>query len=306
MKKLTLASAVLTSLGLSLGACSSRSTDFLVIGHQGAPAREPGNSMRSFRSAAESGARGLWTQVSKTKDGQWVVAMDSALVNMGCLPKKSTGQRFGQTQTDFERPKDTQRNMSPADPSVRPSTGTLSELLYYECQSFQREDFPQQAIRLHSPIVTVRELFAYVRGFNTNNADLKIFLELSKDDFKDSDTLVEEALRADFSEGTVFFIEKGQSKGMSKIQTAGSLPSKDQPAYAVLSLASADPTHVGAHNSKNERVIVEVVNNPEEWDRLLDLNVYGIVTDDPHRLVEHLRGRKKSAPSQVEHRNPTF
>lgn len=294
----------------TLSACSShRAPEFLVIGHQGAPAREPSNSMRSFRSAAEAGARGLWTQVVQTKDQQWVVAMDSELKDMGCLPAISSEQRFGQGSELMPSP-NKKRDTFPADPSIRPSTGTLSELMFFDCKSFQRDEFPQQAIRLHSPIVTVRELFAYVRGFNTNGPHLKIFLELSKEDFNDSESLQEEVLEADFSEGTVFFIEKGQAKGMSKIQSIAGAPKsapKSAPAsYAVLSLESADPAHIKSHNSKKERVIVEVVNTPEDWQRLLDWGVYGIVTDDPHRLVEYWRNKHSTKNQNAVHHTPMF
>jgi len=49
---------------------------------------------------------------------------------------------------------------------------------------------------------------------------------------------------------------------------------------------------VEALHKAGTRVVVWTANTPEEWDRLIDMKVDGIITDDPAALIDYLKARK--------------
>ncbi|MBI5421913.1 glycerophosphodiester phosphodiesterase, partial [Candidatus Peregrinibacteria bacterium] len=52
----------------------------LLVGHRGAPAYEPENTIRSLKKAFELGANGVEFDIRQTKDGQIVLMHDSRLL----------------------------------------------------------------------------------------------------------------------------------------------------------------------------------------------------------------------------------
>lgn len=248
-----------------------------VQGHRGARAVLPENSIAAFRHALAAGVDVLELDLQITKDDQLVVAHDARIPSW-CSAREGDAIR----------------------------TMMLSEVQALDCGTKTNPKFPKQRAVPGEKIPTLVDVLALDDGkvrFNIETKSVPGEPDLS-------------ALPPRWAEIVVAALDKAKLRKRASIQsfdhrvlhevkkrardiTLVALIDESLPDLVLVTRAAkadvASPNHLWItkddvtrlHRAKL-RVVVWTVNEPKDWQRMLDVGVDGIITDDPAALIAWL------------------
>jgi glycerophosphoryl diester phosphodiesterase len=261
-----------------------------VIGHRGARALAPENTLSGFRAALAAGADGVELDLNVTSDGVLVIAHDQAVDKEICLAPG--GKEIAQG------------------PAIR--SLTLEQLRSYDCGSKRNPRFPGQKPSPGERMPAFSEFLAWAEG-----APPGFILDLEAKSVPGLPGLAPEP--GEFARLILAALEKHRltqrailksfdyrvllaAKALDPRIRTSLLTSDNCLDYvgAVLG-ARADilsPDHlwitreqVAELHARGIQVMPWTVNDPEGWRRMLDFGADAVITDDPAALRAFLRGR---------------
>jgi glycerophosphoryl diester phosphodiesterase len=253
----------------------------LVQGHRGARAMRPENTIPAFEYAIRAGVDALELDMAVTKDNVVVISHDPVL-----RPPVCTG---------------------PA-PSAVIRELTLEELRGWDCGSIRNPAFPMQTPVPGTRLPTLDEVFSLSgQGSFDFNIETKIFPDRpqytpSAEEFV---RLVLEQIRKHKLEKRVILqsFDFRTLRAMKKLAPEirlSALTSGDKREFPVIaSEAQAGIISPRIDLVTNEKVKaahdagLEVIpwtpNSPADWDRMIEAGADAIITDDPAKLIAHLK-----------------
>lgn len=271
-------------VAVSLFAFSAFAQNIVVHGHRGARAMRPENTLPAFEYAIAQGVDALELDLAVTKDGVLVVSHDPEMRAPVC-----TGPRDRVAIHEL----------------------TVAEVKQWDCGAKQNPLFPTQQIVPGTKMPTFDEVLALApKGKFLFNAETKIFLQrpelsVQPDEFA---KLVLAAIRKHHVESRVVlqsfdfrtlhamkkiapeirlcalytgaardFVEIGREAGAQIVA----------PEYKLVT-----PEQVKAAHAAGFEVLPWTPNKAEDWGRLVDAGVDGIISDDPAALIAFLKQRR--------------
>lgn len=266
-----------------------------VQGHRGARAVRPENTIPAFLFALEAGVDTLEMDMHVTKDDQIVITHDPYLNPETCLDK--AGKKIG--------------------PKVLVRSLTLKELQGYDCGSLVNPRFPAQKVFPKTSISTLDEIFTFIKKSSLASAKTVQF---------NIETKSEEAhpeFTPDPEEFVKMFLSVVRKHKMLRRVTLQSFdyrtlkaahklepdlklsvlvedrPANPEDLTRLIKENSAQilsPNHewltakdVAELHKIGARVIPWTPNLKTDWQRLVDIGVDGIISDNPKELIEFLR-----------------
>ena len=256
-----------------------------VQGHRGFRGLYPENTIPSFKHAIEIGVDVLELDLQLTKDNIVVIYHDKSINNLLCK----------------NGPVDDIRNL------------TLEDIKKYDCGSIQNKNFPLQHTIPNTPIPTLSELFDFVKKTKCENIKFNIEIktvETEKKTYSDTDVIIfvkeviniintyniknritiqSEDIRCikaikniDPNISTSFLINAPSNIDMIKI---GKQLNVDiiSPDFILLNKDLVNKLHKNGF-----KVIPWTVNDIENYQKMIDMNVDGIITDYPDKLINFL------------------
>ena len=262
----------------------------LVVGHRGARARFPENSLPAVRHALESGADGVEVDARLTADGVLAVIHDATLPD-----------RF--------------RDAGGEAPAAGLSVRDLSfeSLRRFDCGAVADTRFPAQRAVPGARVPSLHEVFDLLDALAPCAASRALlFLELKREEGPPSRTtharLAVDLLRQRGALARTFVLSFDHAllRAARDLEpTLATVPlvnrETDLPALARSEAASwIGPRHalldapaVEALHAEGVRVFAWTANEPGEQDRLASLGVDAIGTDDPEALLGRLASRTR-------------
>lgn len=268
-----------------------------VHGHRGARAVYPENSLPAFQYALTSGADTLEFDLGVTKDDVLVINHDQTINPVICRYK----------------------NGKPAPKNLAIRSLTLKQVKEFDCGSLPNPRFARQTRVPGTEIPTFDELMEMLKNspepiaktvrfnietksdprFPKYQPEPKKFAQLLYDALKKHD-IIQRAVVQSFDFRTILAI-KEIDPNVTTVALLEERPEKDLVKIVLDTKASiASPYHgwltredVEAFHAAKLRVIPWTLNDPESWQRALDIGVDGIITDDPAGLVEFLKNKTK-------------
>lgn len=264
-----------------------------VQGHRGARGRLPENSLEGLKYALELGVEVLEFDLGVTKDKVVVLAHDPYIQTDLCVDKEN----------------------QPLRKKIYFNTLTLQEVKTYTCGTRPHSRFPQQQ-QVAVKIPTLDEVFEMIKSSKHPNAktvrfniETKItpdepehfstpreFAELVLASVKKHKMLSRTVLQS-FDHRTLVEARKLEPK----IVLSPLLDSKRNDIVQITQELGAEiisPRHtwltaqmVADLHAANKLVIPWTANKPSEWERLVELNVDGIITDYPEELITWLKSK---------------
>ena len=256
----------------------------LVHGHRGARGRMPENTLPAFEYAIQQGVDALEMDMAVTKDNVIVISHDPILETPVC-----SGPRNGVVIHQL----------------------TLAEVRQWDCGAVQNPNFHTQKAIPGTRMPTLDDVFQLAtRGTFDYNIETKSFPErpeytpppeefsrmvlakvrqyklekrviLQSFDFR---TLV--AMRKLAPEIRLSALTEIDPRAFTTIAKEAGHAEIVSPYYK---LVTADK--VAAAHGAGIQVVPWTVNDPAEWDRLIDAKVDAIISDDPAALIAHLKQR---------------
>jgi len=247
-----------------------------VQGHRGARAVLPENSLPAFRYAIQNGADVIELDVLLTRDDVPVVVHDPVLNPAICS--------------------------GPGDGIVRKMT--LAELRLWDCGARPNPEFPKQKPIPGTRIPTLEEVLALAaEGDFLFNIEIKVDGDDPAPEL--SARLVLEAVKRAKLESRVIIqsfdfralhavreldpgiplaaLWSGKSRDFVEIaRQAGA--QIFAPYYHLIETDQVEKAH-----RAGLKIIPWTVNDPADWDRMIEAGVDGIITDDPSGLIAHLK-----------------
>ncbi|MBP7125883.1 glycerophosphodiester phosphodiesterase [Myxococcota bacterium] len=266
-----------------------------VHGHRGARALRPENTLAGFDFALKAGADVLEMDLAVTRDDRLVVIHDLWVPRDLCLGP------------DGQPP--------PEGLAIR--SLTLGEVRAFDCGSRANPRFPGQQAVPGQRIPTLEEVLSLARIAGVfRDVPVRLNLELKTvpgrpDLGPDPDrlaALLAEAIRSSPVRWQVTVqcfdhrVLRAFHARMPEVPLAALLD-QDRPVDLVAVARDARASILSPHHQwitasdvrvlhqAGIRVIPWTANDPRDWDRLLEMAVDGIITDDPGGLFEHLRSR---------------
>jgi glycerophosphoryl diester phosphodiesterase len=241
----------------------------LILGHRGASAYAPENTLAAFRLAREQGADGVELDAKLSADG-FVIVMHDATVD-----RTTNG------------------------------TGKVSALTYYELRRLDAGGWYNQSFR-GEPIPTLEEVFAAVGRDLLVNVELTNYTTLTD---KLPEKVAALVIRMDLERQVIFssfsppnlvkihtflpaaplalLTPAGAVGALSRFLLGGSVPKEAlHPHYADVTASLVERYH-----KKGRKVNVWTVNDAQEMRRLQALRVDAIITDDPLLARQTLENR---------------
>ena len=266
-----------------------------VIGHRGARAVRPENTLAAFAYALQAGVDAIELDLAVTRDDHLVVSHDP-LVN-GDLCLDPDGRRL----TDR--------------PPIR--SLTLDEVRRFDCGTLHNPRFPDQVPVPGQRIPTFEEVLALLREpAGRDGPPARLLVEMKTvpgrpDLGPPPDRLAGLVVAAVHASGLAdrLTIQSFDHRVLTAVRALdpsialSALVAENRPAdpVAVARAAGAGvlaPHHewigaddVRALHEAGLKVLPWTANGTAAWDRLLDLGVDGIITDDPAGLIAHLHGK---------------
>lgn len=256
----------------------------LVHGHRGARARMPENTLPAFEYAIQQGVDALEMDMAVTKDNVIVISHDPILETPVC-----SGPRSG----------------------VVIHTLTLAEVRQWDCGAVQNPKFTTQKAVPGTRMPTLDDVFHLAsRGTFDYNIETKSFPERPEytpppDEFArvvlgkireyklekrvilqsfDFRTLV--AMRKLAPEIRLSALTEMDPRGFPTIAKEAGQAEIVSPYYK---LVTADK--VAAAHAVGVQVVPWTVNDPADWDKLIEAKVDAIISDDPAALIAYLKKR---------------
>lgn len=265
-----------------------------VQGHRGARAVLPENTLPAFEYALELGVDTLELDMGVSKDGVVVVSHDQEINPTICQTVDGQNIEEGQLINSL----------------------TLAEIKAFDCGSKRNPKFPKQSSKPGVLIPTLEEVFELVTNSKASTASTVRFNIETKSDPKKPQAqpspakfvrLVLDVVNKYGMENRVTLQSFDHrtlleaKKQAPKLELAALFEKKPRNWVAATKAAQADivsPYHkhidakaVKAIHAAGLRVIPWTANRQEEWEHLLELQVDGIITDDPEPLLKFL-GRR--------------
>ena len=270
---------------------SSANTQIEVQGHRGARAVLPENTLAAFEYALELGVDTLELDMGVTKDGAVIVVHDQKINPVICQFKDGR-----QIEDDLWI-----HQMS------------LSEIKEIDCGTKINPRFADQHPRAGSEIPTLEEVFRLVEQSPLEKAKTVLFNIETK---SDPSIIYAQPSPQEFVKAVLAVVEKFDLSERVCIQSFDhrtlietyhlapqmltSALFDEAPKDWVKATAQAkanivspdfkliDSESVTTMQQAGLRVIPWTANHARDWDNLIELNVDGIITDDPQALLEHL------------------
>lgn len=263
-----------------------------VHGHRGARAVLPENTLVGFEYALKIGVDVLEMDLAVTKDNHLVVSHDPYINSEICLdsegkpPKKNTMIR----------------------------SLTLKQVKSYDCGSVKNKRFPKQKTVKGEKIPTLDEVFKMVKASKHNkdvefNIETKIFPahpEITPTPEEFSKLVVELVQKHKLQKRTI--IQSFDYRTLIEVKKLDASIRTSQLTYAnlldsvaVVKASKADilsPHHDWITASEVKRlhqnklqVAPWTANDPEVWQKLVEMNMDAIITDDPEALIKFLKSQ---------------
>lgn len=264
----------------------------IVVGHRGARGIEPENTLRAFEEALESGAKGLEMDLYMTRDGKVVVTHNPDISPDLCLspdgtPLQQQGERLKIYQLNYKQ--------------IKP----------FDCGSPENEDFPaQENTEAHIPLLG--DVLTTAGHYSSTQTPLTYLLEIKSGPETDGRQhpaphfFVQQVLETVAREGAekeaviigfdkrVLRETRKQNKnirtGLSiaelskldkELEELGFIPDILCPLHKNIDSAFLEKAW-----NKGMQVIAWTVNEPEDQQRIIDLQVDGLITDFPDRALK--------------------
>jgi glycerophosphoryl diester phosphodiesterase len=254
-----------------------------VHGHRGARARFPENTIPAFRYAIGLGVDFLELDVAVTKDKVAVVSHDPRL-----NPAICSGPKPGAAIHDL----------------------TLTELGQYDCGAQRNPLFADQVPVPGTRVPTLDEVFGLARGNSVQfNVETKIFadhpeLTPGPEEFT---TLILDSIRKHGIESRVI-LQSFDPRTLRVMKTLDPAIRRvalfeterdwmDVAHEFEANILSPDyrlvtPARVSEAHAAGLAVVPWTVDKPQDWARLADAGVDGIITEDPAALIAWLKSRR--------------
>ncbi len=270
----------ITALASAVPLMGTDNRRILVHGHRGARARRPENTLPAFRYAIEQGVDFLELDVAVTKDNVLVVSHDP-LINATICSGPKTG--------------------------IPIHTLTLAELNQYDCGARQNPLFKTQVPVPGTHIPTLDQVFDLSKGTTVQfNVETKIFAdkpELTPDpetftkmilDLAKKHGIERRMILQSFDPRTTRVMKKldPSMRRAALFETDRQWPEVAKefeatimsPAYMLVTKERVAWSH-----SAGLEVVPWTVNEPEDWQKLVDDGVDAIISDDPASLITWLK-----------------
>lgn len=261
-----------------------------VQGHRGARARFPENSQPAFAYALGLGVDVLELDLQVSKDGQLVISHDAKIDPKRCRHKD--GRRLKKPWIIFQR--------------------ELSELKKLDCGSLRNRRFPLQKRIPGTPLITLDELLTWLQG---SAAGRKVGLNIEAK-FVPRDLGQRYPQPKVFAALIVQSLQRHKAIDRSVIQSFDQrmllavrdadphlrralLSSDNRPDYVAATRAAGaqiaspnqdwlDADDVQALHDAGLQVVPWTADSPQDWQRLVDMQVDAIISDDPEALLDWL------------------
>ena len=269
---------------LSLLSFAGNPPRILVHGHRGARARLPENTLPAFEYAIQQGVDALEMDMAVTKDNVIVISHDPILETPVC-----TGPRNGvviHTLSLAEvRQWDCGAVQNPKFATQKPVPGTRMPTLDDVFQlagrgsfhyNIETKSFPDRPEYTPQPEEFARMVLAKIRQYKLEKRVI-----LQSFDFR---TLV--AMRKLAPEIRLSALTEIDLRAFPTIAKEAGQAEIISPYYK---LVTADK--VAAAHSAGVQVVPWTVNDPADWDKLIEAKVDAIISDDPAALIAHLKKR---------------
>ncbi|HOK45519.1 MAG TPA: glycerophosphodiester phosphodiesterase family protein [Bryobacteraceae bacterium] len=259
----------------------------LVVGHRGARAARPENTIAAFRHALAAGADVLELDVVLTKDDRLVVNHDLTIpLDLCFIPGEAA-----------------------PDPPLFVRNLTLAEVKRFDCGSRRNKAFPNQVTVPGERIPTLEEVFEAVAG---SRADLMIETKMAQDASPvfvqprhfarllhgaiARAGMAERVIIQSFDYRTLAEIHKLDPKiRLCLLNPRKRLDDYVAPARALgathqlINYTIIQPEDVPRLHAAGLKIFSGTTDDREVWKRLIGMQVDGILTDDPGGLVEMLK-----------------
>jgi len=273
----------------------------LVHGHRGSRGTRPENTLPAFKYAIEHGADVIELDLAVTKDNVLVVS------HFPNITPDYPGERVCE---------------GPAVPPKTPiHTLTLAQVQQYDCGAHTLAAFPKQVAVPGTKIPTFDQVLDLAPLGNFDfNVETKIFpnhpeLTPSPEEFV---RLLDDAARRHHVQSRIILesfdyrtlramkaidpeirraalLSEGKYDSMMGITDTDkdfvSIAHKAEATIVMPDFALVTPERVAAAHAAGIQVIPYTVNKPEDWQKMADAHVDGIITDDPEALLAWLRAQ---------------
>ena len=252
----------------------------LVHGHRGARALRPENTMAGFEYAIQAGADVLEMDVAVTKDNVLVVVHDPHI-----NPDLCQGPH----------------------PGIAIRELTLTQLREYDCGALRNPRFPKQQAVPGARIPTLDEVLSLATGNSVQfNIEIKSFpdrpeLAPPPDIFAGLTLATIRKRQLDYRcivQSFDFRIQNEMHRLAPAIRLAALWEGPPRPFVEIAREARATivapafhlvtPEQVQAAHAAKLEVVPWTANTPEDWRKLIEAGVDGIITDDPQSLIAYL------------------
>jgi len=256
----------------------------LVHGHRGARARMPENTLPAFEYAIEQGVDALEMDMAVTKDNVIVISHDPILETPVC-----TGPRNGVVihtltladvrQWDCGAVQNPKFATQKAIPGTR--MPTLDDVFHLASRgrfdyNIETKSFPEHPEYTPPPDEFARMVLAKIREYQ-----LERRIILQSFDFR---TLV--AMRKLAPEIRLSALTETDPRDFPAITGEAGHAEIISPYYKLVT-----PEKVAAAHAAGIQVVPWTVNEPADWDKLIDAKVDAIISDDPASLMAYLKKR---------------
>jgi glycerophosphoryl diester phosphodiesterase len=257
----------------------------LVHGHRGARARLPENTLPAFEYAIDEGVDALEMDLAVTKDNVIVISHDPTLEAPVCtLAGQKSAMIRQQTLADIGR-WDCGAVQNPRFPNQRVVPGTRMPTLEDVFQlagcgrfdyNIEIKSFPEHPEYTPAPDEFARLVLEKIRKYK-----LEKRIILQSFDFR---TLV--AMRKVAPEIRISALTETDTRDFAAIAKEAGNAGIIAPELSLVTTAK-----VAAAHAAGLQVVPWTANTPQEWGRLIEAKVDGIITDDPAELIGYLKKR---------------
>ncbi|MFN7919880.1 MAG: glycerophosphodiester phosphodiesterase [Bryobacteraceae bacterium] len=261
-------------------ACISEAR-ILVHGHRGARAMRPENTMPAFEYAIGVGVDVLELDLGVTKDNVLVVSHDSALPEAICTGGSGTRVIREMTLAELRR-WDCGAKKNPGFAEQQPVPGTrvptLAEVLALAPRGKFEFNIETKMERGHPEYTPEPEEFSRMLVEAIRKHKLESRCIIQSFDFR---TLVAAAKLAPEIRRAALYMGPPEDLVKMALDAKATILS---PHYSLVKLEVVEKAHAAGL-----QVVPWTPNKPEEWDRMIAARVDAIITDDPARLIAHLK-----------------
>lgn len=258
----------------------------VIHGHRGSRGTHPENTLPSFQEARDVGAAFVELDVHLSKDGYAVVFHDFEIT--GKLCRDSSGE--------------------PVRGKIPLSELTLAQIQSFECGSSKLPAFPFQRACPGERIPTLEEVIQWkLKEAPKMNLNIEIKREHEPKPYRPTAEKLAEGVVSLIHQYGIANTSLVQSFDFEVVRAARKLDSKlrlsclfeEEADFAQIAAENDAQVAAPYHRLLNEanveacidaglEVLPWTVNEPDDWERLIDLGVRSIITDYPRKLGEYV------------------